>query len=141
MSPSPAGSESPDSPAAVVTGPPGAAEVAAGAGTEVEAQAAREPGPAALADLVAGAVAAHPAVARLDGGVFGTVATWLPGRRLVGVHVGRPGERVEVGVVLTLDRPIPATVAALRRTVAPLVGDVPIDVTVADVEIPGAGGP
>ncbi|MBP2369195.1 hypothetical protein [Pseudonocardia parietis] len=137
MPPSPAGPESPRSPAAVVTGPPGAAEAAA----EAAAGAERDPAPAALAELVADAVAAHPAVARLDGGMFGTVATWLPGRRLVGVHVG---ERVEVGVVLTLDRPIPATVAALRRSIAPLVGDVPIDVTVSDVEIPGddrgAGG-
>ncbi|WP_370588693.1 hypothetical protein [Pseudonocardia sp. C8] len=99
-----------------------------------------DPDPAALAELVADAVAAHPAVARLDGGVFGTVATWLPGRKLVGVHVGKPGEPVEVGVVLTLDRPIPATVAALRRTVAPLVGDVPVDVVVADVEVPGGDG-
>lgn len=119
----PAGPESPRSPAAVVTGAPGRAE------------AARDPEPAALAELIAEAVVAHPSVARLDGGVFGTVATWLSGRRLVGVHVGGPGEPVEVGVVLHLDRPIPATVAALRRSVAPLVGAVPIDVTVSDIDI------
>ncbi|OLL71103.1 hypothetical protein Ae168Ps1_5606 [Pseudonocardia sp. Ae168_Ps1] len=123
---------SPESPAAVVTGSPGAAAVAA--------EAERDPDPATLAELVAGAVTAHPSVVRLDGGVFGAVATWLPGRRLVGVHVGGPGEPVEIGVVLNLDRPIPATVAALRRTVAPLVGGAPIDVTVSDVEIPGGSG-
>lgn len=127
----PAGPGSPDSPAAVVTGPPGRAAAAA--------QAARDPEPAALAELVAEAVVAHPSVVRLDGGVFGTVATWLSGRRLVGVHVGGPGEPVEVGVVLHLDRPIPATVAALRRSVAPLVGAVPIDVTVSDVQTTGTG--
>ncbi|WP_231974135.1 hypothetical protein [Pseudonocardia sp. HH130630-07] len=115
------------SPAAVVTGSPGAP--AAGRGPE----------PGALAELVADTVAAHPSVARLDGGLFGAVATWLPGRRLVGVHVGGPGEPVEVAVVLTLDRPIPATVAALRRSVAPLVDGVPVDVTVSDVEIAGDG--
>ncbi|ANY09654.1 hypothetical protein AFB00_00125 [Pseudonocardia sp. HH130630-07] len=92
-----------------------------------------------MAELVADTVAAHPSVARLDGGLFGAVATWLPGRRLVGVHVGGPGEPVEVAVVLTLDRPIPATVAALRRSVAPLVDGVPVDVTVSDVEIAGDG--
>ncbi|MEQ3552375.1 hypothetical protein WIS52_18020 [Pseudonocardia nematodicida] len=98
------------------------------------------PDPAVLAELVADAVVAHPSVARLDGGTFGTVATWLSGRRLVGVHVGGAGEPVEIGVVLTLDRPIPATVAALRRTVAPLVAGAPIDVTVSDVEVPGLPG-
>ena len=128
----PAGPESPHSPAAVVTGPPGRAEAAARAGGDPE--------PAALAELIAEAVVAHPSVARLDGGVFGTVATWLSGRRLVGVHVGGPGEPVEVGVVLHLDRPIPATVAALRRSVAPLVGAVPIDVTVSDVQTADTGG-
>lgn len=92
------------------------------------------PGPDALAELVADTVAAHPSVARLDGGTFGAVATWLPGRRLVGVHVGGPAEPVEIGVVLRLDRPIPATVASLRRTLAPLVGGSAIDVTVADVD-------
>ena len=101
----------------------------------------RAPDPATLAELVAGAVLAHPAVARLDGGTFGTVATWLSGRRLVGVHVGGAGEPVEVGVVLTLDRPIPATVAALRRTVAPLVGDIPIDIVVSDIVVPGIEAP
>ena len=129
--------ESPASPAAVVTGRPAPAAGAAGP--------AADPEPAALAELVAEAVAAHPSVVRLDGGIFGAVATWLPGRRLVGVHVGGPGEPVEIGVVLHLDRPIPDTVAALRRTVTPLVGATPVDVTVSDVVPlgpigPGAGG-
>lgn len=94
------------------------------------------PDPAVLAELVADAAAAHPSVARLDGGTFGAVATWLPGRRLVGVHVG---ETVEVGVVLTLDRPVPDAVASLRRTLAPLVGGIPVDVVVSDVVLPGGG--
>ncbi|MFP5070479.1 hypothetical protein ACLFMI_12525 [Pseudonocardia nantongensis] len=98
------------------------------------AAAAGQPAPEALAELVADAVAAHPSVARLHGGTFGAVATWLPGRRLVGVHVGGPGEPVEIGVVLRLDRPIPATVASLRRTLSPLVGGCAVDVTVADVD-------
>lgn len=93
--------------------------------------------PAELAQLVADAVTAHPAVARLDGGAFGAVATFLPGRRLVGVHVGRPGEPVELAVVLRLDRPIPGVVATLRTTVAALCGGAPVDITVSDVEVPG----
>lgn len=88
---------------------------------------------AELADQVADVVSAHPAVARLDGGVFGAVATYLPGRRLVGVRIGQPGEPVEVAVVLHLMRPIPDVVAVLRREVAALCGGVPVDITVADV--------
>lgn len=93
--------------------------------------------PSELAQLVADAVTAHPAVARLDGGAFGAVATFLPGRRLVGVHVGRPGDTVEVAVVLRLDRPIPGVVATLRTTVSALCGGAPVDITVSDVEVPG----
>ncbi|BBG02946.1 MULTISPECIES: hypothetical protein [Pseudonocardia] len=125
--------ESPDSPAAVVTGSPGAAAVAA--------ERARDPEPGVLAELVAEAVTAHPAVVRLDGGMFGAVATWLSGSRLIGVHVGGPGEPVEIGVVLNLDHPIPDTVAALRRSVAPLVGATPVDVIVSDVVVPGVALP
>lgn len=93
--------------------------------------------PSELAQLVADAVIAHPAVARLDGGAFGAVATFLPGRRLVGVHVGRPGEPVELAVVLHLDRPIPGVVATLRTTVSALCGGSPVDITVSDVDVPG----
>ena len=97
--------------------------------------------PGVLAELVADAVAAHPSVVRLDGGVFGTVATFVAGRRLVGVYVGRRGEPVEVAVVLRLDRPIPDVVASLRATVQALCDGAPVDVIVADVELPGAPGP
>lgn len=95
------------------------------------------PDPAVLAQRVADVVVAHPAVARLDGGTFGTVATFLPGGRLVGVHVGGPGEPVEVAVVLRLDRPIPGVVTTLRASVAALCAGAPVDITVSDVEIPG----
>ena len=96
--------------------------------------------PAVLAELVADAVTAHPSVVRLDGGAFGAVATFLPAGRLVGVHVGRPGEPVEIAVVLRLDRPIPDVVASLRTSVRALCDDAPVDVTVADVALPGEPG-
>ena len=38
----------------------------------------------ALAEAVAAAVLAHPGVAPLSGGPFGTIASYLPGRRVVG---------------------------------------------------------
>ncbi|UVS78025.1 hypothetical protein [Actinokineospora sp. UTMC 2448] len=86
-----------------------------------------------IADRLAAAVLAHPAVVRLDGGPFGTVATALPGRRVVGVGVDARGG-VEVAVVLTADRPIPAVTAELRELVRGVAGGVPVDVHVSDVE-------
>lgn len=100
----------------------------------------------ALAERVAAAVTAHPSVAGLHGGIFGAVATYLPGRRLTGVHIGEGGEPVELGVVLYLDRPLPDVVRALRREVSVLCGGAAVDITVADVAVPGdsvvdTGGP
>lgn len=92
--------------------------------------------PDALAKLVAAAVTAHPAVARLDGGVFGGIATYLPRRRLVGVRIGVPDEPVEIAVVLRLQQRIPDVVRALRQEVSALCGGRPVDITVVDVATP-----
>ncbi len=86
-----------------------------------------------LAERVAAAVTAHPAVAGLHGGVFGAVVTYLPGRRLTGVRIGEPDEPVELGVVLHLDRPFPDVVRSLRRVVSEMCGGATVDITVADV--------
>ena len=91
----------------------------------------------ALAERVAAAVTAHPAVARLHGGIYNDVATYLPGRKLVGVRISERGAPVEVAVVLRCDRPIPETVAALRSEVSRLCGGARVDITVADVVLPG----
>ncbi|MCE0766082.1 hypothetical protein LWC35_24715 [Pseudonocardia kujensis] len=93
-----------------------------------------------LARRVAERVAAHPAVVRLDGGIFGAVATYLPGHRLVGVRVDEHGGPVEVAVVLSLAAPIPEVVAQLRARVAAVAGGRPVDVTVSDV-VTGPAGP
>jgi hypothetical protein len=90
-----------------------------------------------LAERIAAVVTSHPSVARLHAGTFGEVATYLPGRRLMGVRIGTGDEPVELGVVLVLDRPIPDVVRALRREVALMCGGAPVDITVADVELPG----
>ncbi|MFP5022188.1 hypothetical protein [Pseudonocardia phyllosphaerae] len=42
------------------------------------------PGP----EDVAAAVLAHPSVLRLDGGPFGVIASYVPGRRIQGVRLG-----------------------------------------------------
>lgn len=94
------------------------------------------PDPGPLAERIAAAVTAHPAVAALHGGIFNAVATYLPGRRLTGVRVGEGGEPVELAVVLHLDRPIPGVVGELRSEVSGLCGGAAVDITVADVAVP-----
>ncbi len=73
-------------------------------------------------------------VADLSGGFAGEVATYLPGRRVTGIreHNGR----IEVHLVLGDTRPAPETAADVRRTLAPLVDGRPIDVIIADIQIP-----
>lgn len=87
----------------------------------------------ALAERIAEEVADHPSVRRLDAGPFGTVASYLPGRRVAGVRAGEAGEPVEVAVVLRLDRPLPDIVADLRTRVAAVAGPVTVDITVSDI--------
>jgi hypothetical protein len=91
---------------------------------------------------VAAAVLAHPAVARLDGGPFGTVASHLPGRRrLLGVRVGVGDEPVELAVVVRLGTPLPQLADELGAVVRGLLGPVPVEVTFSDVvSAPGARG-
>jgi len=91
-------------------------------------------GDTGLAERVAAAVSAHPAVARLDAGVFGEVATHRTGGRLIGVRIGQRPEPVEIGVVLHLGRPLPEVADALRMLVSAMCAGAPVDVTVADVE-------
>lgn len=86
-----------------------------------------------LADAVAAAVRAHPAVAGLDGGPFGTIACYLPGRRVVGVRIGEPGDPVEVSVVARLGTPLPQLATELRRVIAAVTGSRVIDLTINDV--------
>jgi hypothetical protein len=86
-----------------------------------------------LADAIAAAVRAHPAVADLDGGPFGAIACYLPGRRVVGVRVGESGEPVEVSVVARLGTPLPQLAAELRRLITVVTGSRRIDLTINDV--------
>ncbi|MFC5139328.1 hypothetical protein ACFPK1_13890 [Actinomycetospora rhizophila] len=109
------------------TRPPGAA-VAPGA--------PEAPGLGPLPERIAEALLAHPAVAALSGGPFGTVATYLPGRRLPGVVLGDGGEPDRIAVVLHFGAPVTATAAELRRIVAGASGNRRVDVTVTDLELP-----
>lgn len=94
----------------------------------------------ALAEAVADAVLAHPAVVRLSGGAFGTVASYLPGRRVVGVRLPLvDSEPVEIAVVARMGTVLPLLAAELCDAVAAVTGPAVVDVTVTDVEaVPGA---
>ena len=89
-----------------------------------------------LAEAVAAAVLAHPGVVRLSGGSCGTVASYLPGRRLLGVRLPlRAGDPVEIAVVTRLGVALPALAAELGEVVVAALGlPVAVDVTVTDVE-------
>jgi hypothetical protein len=90
--------------------------------------------PAEPARSAADAVLAHPAVVRLDGGPFGTVASYLPGRRVVGVRLpDGPARPVEIAVVARAGTPLPQLAAEIATLVRSVLGEVAVDVTVADL--------
>lgn len=82
------------------------------------------------AERIAAAVIAVHGVAGLHAGMFGEVATYLPGHRVLGVRVGP--DRVDVHVSLALDAPVRPTATAIQRAVAAIT-DLPVDVTVEDL--------
>ncbi|PZT99525.1 MAG: hypothetical protein DI630_16650 [Gordonia sp. (in: high G+C Gram-positive bacteria)] len=87
-------------------------------------------GEQAQVDQIAAAVTAVPGVAGLHGGMFGEVATYLPGRRIPGIRIAEQGTDVHVSV--QIGAPVRSTAAAIRRVVSTLVQG-PVNVTVEDV--------
>ena len=89
-----------------------------------------------MADLEAVAAAAlgSPLIAGLTGGRFGDVATYLPGRRVLGVR--EADGTIEVHVVAKWGRALPEVADVVRAAVAPHVGDTPVAVFVDDIEVP-----
>jgi hypothetical protein len=83
-------------------------------------------------DAIATAMLACPAVAALHEGGNQAVATYLPGRRVVGVRV--EDQRVLVSVVLAAGSSVPMLEAEVRTRLAPHVRGRQIDVHVADVQ-------
>lgn len=85
----------------------------------------------ALAEPVAEAVLACPAVSRLSAGPFGTVGTYLPGRRVTGVQI--TDTEVTVRVVA---RPVPlrSLETQVRAAVAALVPGLPVHIGVDDLD-------
>ena len=85
-------------------------------------------------DAVAAAVRDCAGVSGLDGGQYGEVATYLPGRTVQGVVIGNGRVRVQVRSRWEVEAPL---LAALITTVlAPLTGGRPVDVVIADIDDP-----
>lgn len=87
-------------------------------------------------DAVAAAVQACPGVSGLDGGRYGEVTTYLPGRVVRGVVVD--GGRVRVQVRSGWGVEVPVLAGAITAALAPLTGSRPIDVAIADIDDPPA---
>lgn len=85
-------------------------------------------------DAVARAVCACPGVEGLYDGFPDEVATYLPGRRLVGVWVG--DDAVDVQVRAAWGIPAPQIAAGIQAAVAPLAGGRSVDVMIAAVADP-----
>ena len=73
-------------------------------------------------------------VAGLDGGRFGEVASYLPGRKVPGVVVS--GGRVTVQIRSRWAVPAPGLAALITAVLAPLTGRRPVDVVIADIDDP-----
>ncbi|RPA62346.1 hypothetical protein EF294_10145 [Gordonia oryzae] len=86
-----------------------------------------------LAQRVADAVTAVDGVTGLHGGVFGEIATYLPGGRVSGVQLD--DDRGEVHVIVDISHDL-RSVAAHAVAVATEVAGVPVDVTVEDISFP-----
>jgi hypothetical protein len=85
-------------------------------------------------DAVAAAVLGCAGVAGLDGGRFGEVASYLPGRKVPGVVVS--GGRVTVQIRSRWAVPVPDLAALVTVALAPLTGSRPVDVVIADIDDP-----
>lgn len=98
--------------------------------------------PGARASEVADAVLGHPAVIRLDGGPFGSIASHLPGQRLAGVRIGQGDEPAEVAVVVRIGHPFAELADEIATRVRSVLGPVRVEVTFSDVgasDAPGRG--
>jgi hypothetical protein len=81
---------------------------------------------------VAAAVLRCPAVARLHGGRFNAISSYLPGRRVIGVAVTPAG--VTVGVVGRYPAPVAEIASQVRAAVATVVPGAAVTVAVEDLD-------
>ena len=85
-------------------------------------------------DAVAAVVLGCAGVAGLDGGRFGEMASYLPGRTVEGVVVS--DGRVKVQIRARWGVAVPELAALIGTVLMPLTGSRPVDVAIADVDDP-----
>ena len=90
--------------------------------------------PPSPAEAIAAAVRRIPSVAVLGGGTVTQTATFLPGRRVVGVRVGE--DVVEVHVTARYGASLPDLGDEVREAVATVTPGLRVDVFVDDLEVP-----
>lgn len=90
------------------------------------------------AQRVADAVRDVPGVTGLHAGLFGEVATYLPGGRVSGVALG--DDSGEVHIVVDIDHDLRTVAAAARAAGEQIVG-YPLNVTVEDISTPDNSTP
>lgn len=83
-----------------------------------------------LVERAASAALATPGVAALHGGMFGEVATYLPGRRILGITLDEQSCAVHLTVRYPAD--LYETADRVRAAVEPIVG-VPVHITIEDL--------
>lgn len=86
-----------------------------------------------VAKRVADAVLAVPGVVGLDGGLFGEVATYLPGERVSGVQFS--DDEGSVHIVVDLRHDLRQVAAEVADVVAAMC-ELPVSVTIEDVTAP-----
>lgn len=82
--------------------------------------------------MIAATVTECPDVIALHPGGLTPVATYLPGRRVVGVQTD--DEHIRVAVVGALGVPVPELVVQIRQALAPFALGRSVDIHVADLE-------
>lgn len=87
------------------------------------------------AESVAATVRALPGVADLYAGGIAPLATYLPGRRVLGVRFDE--ESVQVAVVVAAGSSAPSAAGQVRAALADVAAGRRIDVHVGDVRLPG----
>jgi len=85
-------------------------------------------------EMIAAVVRRCAGVSALDGGPYGEVATYLPGRKVAGVVVGDGQVTIQVRVAWGV--PVPELAAMITAVVSPLAGHRLIDVVIADIDDP-----
>jgi hypothetical protein len=85
-------------------------------------------------DAVAAIVRGCAGVSALDGGLYGEVASYLPGRTVPGVAVD--DSRIRVQVRSQWGVPATEVAALITAGLAPLAGPRAIDVAIADIDDP-----